>query len=109
MTTRLMRFALPAVLVLAAATLPAGAATTTRPAYGCFKVSAPKAAIRDRASDKGNVLKQAAKGDVLIKLKRFCSLSSRWCSVSAGGTTGWVEKSATKVAPCPASTAQPKT
>ncbi len=101
--------AMLAALLLLATTLPATAApSTSRPAYGCLKVNAPITPIRDRASDKAAVVASASRGDVLIKLKRFCSLTGRWCSVSANGTTGWVEKAATKIAPCPPSTSKPK-
>lgn len=108
MLHRSIAIAASTLVGFAALAAPVAAETTTRPAYGCLKASS-STAIRDKASDKGAVIAQASKGDILIKMKRFCSLGSKWCSVSASGVTGWVAKSATKVAPCPASTSKPKT
>lgn len=93
-----------AVVVLA--TGADAAQTTTRPAYGCFKVSALSAPILDKGSKKGTTIATAEKGSTLVKTKRFCGLRG-YCSVRYHGTSGFVDKANVKVAPCPPSTSKP--
>lgn len=101
-------FALVGIAGLVAGAVAADAATTTRPAYGCYKVSAASAQLRDKGSTGGNVIATAPKGDVLVKTKRFCGFGGIYCAVSYNGVAGFIEKAAVKVAACPASTSKPK-
>lgn len=98
-------------LVAAAAMLSAGSAiaapkVTTRPAYGCFRVTAASAPILDKSNKSGHVIATAAKGDTVIKAKRFCGLRG-YCSVRYKSATGWVDKANVKVTACPPSTSKP--
>ncbi|MBX9924746.1 MAG: SH3 domain-containing protein [Hyphomicrobiaceae bacterium] len=77
--------------------------TTSRPAYGCFRVTAPEINIRARAVSSSDVVGQARRGDILVKRERFCALRGFWCPVTtAAGVGGWADKSLMQVAPCPA-------
>lgn len=90
-------------LALAALAGGAQAATTSRPAYGCFKVTAAEINIRAKPLSSAAVLGTAHKGDILVKRKRWCTLRGYWCAVRRGTTEGYADKSFMKVAPCPAS------
>lgn len=95
---------------LVLATMTAGgasAATTTRPAYGCFKVTAPEINIRSKPYSKAAVVGTAGKGEILVKRKRWCTLRGWWCAVRHGKTEGYADKNFMKVAPCPASMSKP--
>lgn len=106
----LAKSALRAAGVVAAvaslATVAGAATTTTRPAYGCVKVSAVAAPILDKSNKGGSVVATAAKGDVLAKNSRFCGIRG-YCSVTYKGTKGWVDKANVKVAACPPSMSKP--
>ena len=92
------------ILTTAFAMAPAMAQTTsTRPTYGCFKVSVPEANVRATASKTGTILAVASKNEILIKRRRFCSVAGLWCAVTTKkGVEGFTEKSMISVAPCPA-------
>ena len=88
------------VLALGFAVLPA-LADSTRPAYGCFKVSATELSVRESSFATGATIATASKNEILVKRRRFCS--ARWCAVTTNkGIQGYAEKSMMAVAPCPA-------
>jgi hypothetical protein len=79
------------------------AQTTVRPAYGCYKVSAKELSVRERALKTANTVATVAKGDILVKRQRFCTLRGSWCAVTTNkGVQGFAEKTMIAVAPCPA-------
>lgn len=80
---------------------------TTRPPFGCFKVTAAELNIRDKAFASGAVVATARKGDILVKAKRYCTLRGYWCAVRAGAIEGFADKSFLEVAPCPAGLSVP--
>lgn len=84
------------------------ATVTSRPAYGCFKVTAPQINIRSKPLSTAAVIGTARQGDILIKRKRWCTLRGYWCAVTKGSLEGYADKSFMKVAPCPASLSKPK-
>ena len=105
----LIRFS-SAVLAVAFCMSSAQAATvTSRPAYGCFKVTADEINIRAKPYSTAAVIGSAKRGDILIKRKRWCTLRGFWCAVTKGGLEGYADKSLMKVAPCPPSLSKPKT
>ena len=85
------------------------APTSTRPAYGCFKVTAPELNIRAKPLSTAAVIGAARQGDFLVKRKRWCTLRGYWCAVSKGTLDGYADKNYMKVAPCPPSLSKPKT
>lgn len=99
---------LAAAAVLSLATTAHAQSVTTRPAYGCFKVTAPEINIRERPYSNAGVIGTAHKGDILIKRKRWCTLRGWWCAVSRGSVQGYADKNFMKVAPCPPSQSKPK-
>jgi hypothetical protein len=77
--------------------------TTVRPAYGCFKVTAPQINIRATAFSTGAVLATASKNEILVKRRRFCTLRGYWCAVTTNaGIQGFADKNLIAVASCPA-------
>lgn len=101
----------PVILAAAALAMLAGgaqAATTSRPAYGCFKVTAPEVNIRAKPYSNAAVVGAAHKGEILVKRKRWCTLRGWWCAVRHGKTEGYADKKFMKVAPCPSSLSKPK-
>jgi hypothetical protein len=104
---RAIRIAKLLIAAAAAATLGVGAAaaqtTTTRPAYGCFKVTVPELNVRDTAFSSGKVVATAIKGETLVKRRRFCTARGFWCAVTTNkGVQGYADKSMMTVAACPA-------
>lgn len=95
-----------AIAVLVGSTV-ADAATTTRPPYGCFKVTADALNIRARPYSTSKIVGHAGKGDILIKRKRYCTWRGFWCAVQRGTVEGYADKSLMKVAPCPPSLSAP--
>lgn len=106
MTMTFAKSALAFAVALSSLATGADAATTKRPAYGCFKVSSASAPILDKGNKGGSVVATADKGEVLIKASRFCGVRG-YCSVKYKSTSGYVDKANVKVAPCPASTSKP--
>jgi hypothetical protein len=79
--------------------------TTTRPAYGCFKVSSSDAVVRASASKTGNVIANVIKGETLVKRRRFCTVGGAWCPVTTNkGLQGFAAKADIVIAPCPSRT-----
>jgi hypothetical protein len=77
--------------------------TSIRPAYGCFKVTAPQINIRGTAFSTGPVVATASKNEILIKRRRFCTLRGYWCAVTTNaGIQGFADKNLMAVAACPA-------
>jgi hypothetical protein len=103
-SSRLLRtLAGVAVLTALGATAAAAQSTTSRPAFGCFKVTAPQVNIRASALSTADVVGKASRGEVLIKNRRFCALRGFWCPVrTQRGVEGWADKSKLVVAACPA-------
>ncbi len=78
-------------------------ADSVRPAYGCFKVTAPTA-IKVSALGTSTTLAAASKGDILMKRKRFCYTVGTMCAVTNhDGVEGYADRGNMKVHPCPAS------
>ena len=74
-----------------------------RPAYGCYKVTAPGLDVRQSGSRNGNVVATVSKGAILVKRKRFCSLGGVWCPVTTkDGVQGFADKASIAIAACPA-------
>jgi len=104
----LVKLSASAILAVALLSIPAQAQTvTTRPAYGCFKVSVAELNVRDKASSTATVLATAIKGETLVKRRRYCTLRGFWCAVTTNkGIQGFADKSMMVVAPCPSRLAQ---
>ena len=100
--------ALACAAALAATASLAGAQTvTTRPKYGCFKVTAESLNIRAKALSTADVLATARRGDILVKRRRFCALRGYWCPVAFGDSEGWADKAFFEAAPCPPRLSEP--
>ena len=86
-----------------ALTTPAPAQTaSTRPPYGCFKVTS-KVHLHESSLQSSAIVGLAEKGEILVKRNRFCSVVTSTCAVrTTGGTEGYAVKSSLRVAPCPA-------
>ena len=98
-----MRNITVALVLLALSPSTLFAVTTARPKYGCFMVTANALNIRKRPYSFSNVVRSVAKGDILIKRKRWCTPRGFWCAVTTqDGVKGYADKSYMKVAPCPA-------
>jgi hypothetical protein len=97
-----------ALIACAFVTSPAAAqGTTHRPAYGCFKVTAPELNIRATAFSSGAVVATAIKNEILVKRRRYCTLRGFWCAVTTNkGIQGYADKSMMTVAACPSRLAQ---
>jgi hypothetical protein len=94
-TTKLTA-AIGAVMALAAVTASAHAA-----GYGCFRATSDLN-IRDRPYSSASVIGNAAKGDVLEKRKRWCTLRGYWCAVTTkAGLEGYADKAFMEKMPCP--------
>lgn len=96
-----------AAIIAASAASVATAGTTTRPAFGCFRVTASALNIRDRPFSTAAVIGMAEKGDILVKRRRWCTWRGFWCAVRYDGIDGYADKSFMEVAPCPASLSEP--
>ena len=97
----MIQISLCAGLALTAAHQSASA-DTTRPAYGCFKVTAPSLAIKEGAIGTTATLATADKGEILIKRRRFCTVAAGVCAVTTNkGVQGFADKKMMAVAPCP--------
>lgn len=69
--------------------------------YGCFRANADLN-IRDRPYSSAAVIGTVAKGEILEKRKRWCTLRGYWCSVTtASGLKGYADKAFMDKAPCP--------
>ncbi len=77
--------------------------STSRPKYGCFKVTADSLNIRARPYASSKVIGAASKGDILIKRYRFCTPRGFWCAVTHGDLKGYADKKFMKKTACPAS------
>ena len=76
---------------------------STRPAYGCFKVTAGKVRLHETSFVSSAIVGVVERGDILIKRHRFCNVVSAACAISTeSGTSGFVSKGSVKVTPCPA-------
>lgn len=98
MTTRVLKVALAAGLVLSAMGAPATAAGQ---GFGCFLVTASEVNIRDRPHSDATVVGTARKGDILIKRKLWCTLRGYWCAIRAGSIDGYVDKAYMEKITCP--------
>lgn len=105
---RLAIGALACTAALAVSASLAGAQTvTTRPKYGCFKVTAESLNIRVKALSTADVIGTAKRGDILVKRRRFCALRGYWCPVTFGTVEGWADKAFFESAACPPRLSQP--
>ncbi len=69
--------------------------------YGCFRATSDLN-IRDRPYSSASVIGNAAKGDVLEKRKRWCTLRGYWCAVTTkAGLEGYADKTFMEKMPCP--------
>jgi hypothetical protein len=96
--------AVVATAVAAGFSVPFAAAqsTSARPAYGCFKVT-KSLDLRETSTKSAIVVGAAAKGEILVKARRFCTAGGSYCYVTTEkGASGYAEKSKISVAPCPA-------
>lgn len=99
---RLAARALVGAVALAMTASLAGAQTvTTRPKYGCFRVTSESLNIRAKALSTSDVVGTAKRGDILVKRRRFCALRGYWCPVTFGGVEGWADKAFFETAACP--------
>lgn len=94
--------------VLLAASLGISLATTGQAApnnaapYGCYRVKALEINIHASARTHGDVMGQARRGDLLLKLRRTCSPRGRWCPVATErGLERWAAKSGLEPVACP--------
>jgi hypothetical protein len=88
--------------------LRAEAQTTVRPAFGCFKVTAKSADIRERSNRTAAVVGTVDRGTILVKAGRFCTAGGNWCYVTTEkGLRGYADKSRIGVAACPARLSKP--
>jgi hypothetical protein len=100
-TTRIVISSLSAAAALGFAVASAEA-DSVRPAYGCFKVTAPTA-IKASALGTSTTLAAASKGDILMKRKRFCYTIGSMCAVTNhDGIEGYADRGSMKPHPCPA-------
>ena len=77
--------------------------TSTRPAFGCFRVSAKSLDIHEGAASSSAHVATVSRGDLLIKRRRFCGTLIPSCAVKTEkGVEGFAAKGSIKVAPCPA-------
>jgi hypothetical protein len=105
---RLARGALAGAAALAiTAPLASAQTATTRPKYGCFRVTADSLNIRAKALSTANVVGTAKRGDILVKRRRFCALRGYWCPVTFGTAEGWADKAFFETAPCPPRLSEP--
>lgn len=92
---------LATLLEIAVATTGQAAPKNATP-YGCYRVKALEINIHASARTHGDVLGQARRGDVLIKLRRACSPRGLWCPVTTErGLEGWAAKSGIEPVACP--------
>ncbi len=69
--------------------------------YGCFRAN-NDLNIRDRPHSSATVIGTVAKGEVLEKRKRWCTLRGYWCSVTTkNGLEGYADKAFMDKMPCP--------
>ena len=69
--------------------------------YGCFRAT-NDLNIRDRPYSSATVIGTAAKGDVLEKRKRWCTLRGYWCAVTTkNGLEGYADVAFMDKMPCP--------
>ncbi len=102
-----MRKLMAVILFVTFAATPAYSATTSRPKWGCFKVTAKGLNIRKRPYSFSKVIGTASRGDILIKRKRWCTPRGFWCAVTTeGGLRGYADKSYINKVPCPARLSQ---
>jgi hypothetical protein len=77
------------------------AATAQAAGYGCFRANTD-INIRDRPYSSATVIGNVAKGEVLEKRKRWCTLRGYWCAVTTkGGLEGYADKEFMDKMPCP--------
>ncbi len=102
---RLMALALCAAATAVTLTPATAQTVSTRPAYGCFKVSSAQANIRAGSSANADVIATAIKNETLVKRRRFCTVGGNWCAVTTNkGIQGFAAKADIKVSACPART-----
>jgi hypothetical protein len=95
--------ALSLALAASAAAPVLAQSVTSRPQYGCFKVTAAEMNIHGTAFASGPVIGTAKRGEILVKRKRFCTARGFWCAVTTRkGVQGYGDKSLMAIAPCPA-------
>ena len=69
--------------------------------YGCFRANTDLN-IRDRPYSSATVIGNVAKGEVMEKRKRWCTLRGYWCAVTTkAGLEGYADKSLMDKMPCP--------
>jgi len=69
--------------------------------FGCFRANTDLN-VRDRPLSSATVIGTVAKGDVLEKRKRWCTLRGYWCAVTTKtGVEGYADKSFMDKMPCP--------
>ena len=69
--------------------------------YGCFRANTDLN-IRDRPYSSAAVIGNVAKGEMLDKRKRWCTLRGYWCAVTTkSGLEGYADKSFMDKIPCP--------
>lgn len=90
------------VLVPGAIASAAAAQTSKRPVHGCFQVIADSLNVRKTAFASGEIAGVAAKGDILIKRRPWCTWRGYWCAVrTEDGVDGYVDKKFVEMTPCP--------
>lgn len=69
--------------------------------FGCFRANTDLN-IRDRPYSSAAVVGNVAKGEVLEKRKRWCTLRGYWCAVTTkSGLEGYADKAFMDKMPCP--------
>lgn len=69
--------------------------------YGCFRANTDLN-VRDRPYSSAAVIGNVAKGEVLEKRKRWCTLRGYWCAVTTkSGLEGYADKAFMDKMPCP--------
>jgi SH3-like domain-containing protein len=101
------RMLVGAMTLAITASLAVAEPATTRPKYGCFKVTTASLNIRAKAFSNADVVATAKRGDILVKRRRFCALRGYWCPVTFGGVEGWADKAFFETAPCPPRLSEP--
>ena len=96
-----------ATALAVSASLATAQTVTTRPKYGCFRVTADSLNIRAKALSTADVVGTAKRGDLLVKRRRFCALRGYWCPVAFGVVEGWADKAFFEAAPCPPRLSEP--
>ena len=69
--------------------------------YGCFRANSDLN-IRDRPYSSAAVIGTVAKGELMEKRKRWCTLRGYWCSVTTkSGIEGYADKAFMDKVSCP--------